>query len=323
MSVRKVFLTKEQSLALRGIAILLVIASHYAEWFGEVLANGTLQYGLTRLGSYGVDIFFLVSGYGLAKSVGKRQIGGVFLWHRLKNVYLPYLLIAGLIECYGGGLHTAVSWYKYLTGFDYWYIRNILLFYLAFYLAYRIADRGWTRLLLLAALIGTYSWWLYSIDRAAFWYISNLAFLVGILLAQYERALLRAASFLYPLQLLLLIAGMAWAVKTGLAARLTVPPQPERAFGGLLAALCFSLLAAQAGGLSRLRGRWIETLGSFSLELYLCHMFLFYRVVNSLTDWGRIPQGLLALALAMAVSWCINRLFGLLWGAAERLGAKV
>ena len=57
---------------MRGIGILMVIASHYAEWYGDVLQNETLQYALTRLGCYGVDIFFLVSGYGLVKSAGKK-----------------------------------------------------------------------------------------------------------------------------------------------------------------------------------------------------------------------------------------------------------
>ena len=49
MRERKVFLTRQQSLFLRGIGILMVIASHYAEWYGDVLQNETLQYALTRL----------------------------------------------------------------------------------------------------------------------------------------------------------------------------------------------------------------------------------------------------------------------------------
>ena len=97
MTQRKAFLTKEQSLMLRGIAIFLVLISHYAVWIGEIFHSDLLEYGLGRFGVYGVDLFFAVSGYGLVKSVGKKRINGTFLWKRFKTVYLPYLLIVGLI----------------------------------------------------------------------------------------------------------------------------------------------------------------------------------------------------------------------------------
>lgn len=317
MRERKVFLTKQQSMFLRGIAILMVTVSHYAEWYGDVLQNETLQYALTRLGCYGVDIFFLVSGYGLVKSAGKKRIGGRFLWNRIKNTYLPYLLIVGMIEWYGGGILGADGWYRYLTGYNWWFIRNILLFYLLFFAVYRLADKPWVRMLLMAAALGSYSMWLVSQERAAFWYLSNFAFLAGMLLAQYERPLLKAASFCWPVQLILLGAGMIWAIKTGLAARTDLPALAVKIRNGLLANGIWTYSAVQLGGLSLCRGRAIEFLGSLSLELYLCHMFFFYRIVNRFTEWGRIWQGAAAFVLAVAVSWGISRLFGLLWKAAD------
>ena len=87
MTQRKAFLTKEQSLLLRGIAIFLVLISHYAVWIGEIFHSDLLEYGLGRFGVYGVDLFFAVSGYGLVKSVGKKRINGTFLWKRFKTVY--------------------------------------------------------------------------------------------------------------------------------------------------------------------------------------------------------------------------------------------
>ena len=46
MTQRKAFLTKEQSLMLRGIAIFLVLISHYAVWIGEIFHSDLLEYGL-------------------------------------------------------------------------------------------------------------------------------------------------------------------------------------------------------------------------------------------------------------------------------------
>ena len=150
MTQRKAFLTKEQSLLLRGIAIFLVLISHYAVWIGEIFHSDLLEYGLGRFGVYGVDLFFVVSGYGLVKSVGKKRINGTFLWKRFKTVYLPYLLIVGLITVYDGGISGMTGWVSFLTGAEYWYIRNILVFYLAFYVVYRLSDRSWVRMLLMA-----------------------------------------------------------------------------------------------------------------------------------------------------------------------------
>ena len=110
MTQRKAFLTKEQSLMLRGIAIFLVLISHYAVWIGEIFHSDLLEYGLGRFGVYGVDLFFAVSGYGLVKSVGKKRINGTFLWKRFKTVYLPYLLIVGLITVYDGGILGMTGW---------------------------------------------------------------------------------------------------------------------------------------------------------------------------------------------------------------------
>ena len=58
MTQRKAFLTKEQSLLLRGIAIFLVLISHYAVWIGEIFHSDLLEYGLGRFGVYGFDFFF-------------------------------------------------------------------------------------------------------------------------------------------------------------------------------------------------------------------------------------------------------------------------
>lgn len=319
MKERKCFLTKEQSLVWRGIAIILVIASHYAEWYADVLTNETFRYALTRLGVYGVNIFFLASGYGLVKSVTRKRIGGQFLWNRLKNTYLPYLLIAGIIELYAGGIHSGRAWFAWLTGYDYWFIRNILIFYFAFFVIYRLTDLGWLRMVLLAAVLFSYSWWLVSQGRNSFWYISNISFMIGILLAHYEKKLLKAAGFFYPAQLLLLAAGLCWVVKSGLEGRLAPVELSDKIKNGVLACAIWSLFCAQAAPLTARFFGFLQPVGKLSLEIYLLHMFIFYRVVNTYTDLNHILQGIAALALTAAAAWLINLLFTLLWKAADAL----
>ena len=322
MKERKVFLTKEQSLVLRGIAIVMVILSHYAEWYAEILSNETFRYALTRLGVYGVNIFFLVSGYGLVKSVSRKRIGWSFLWNRVKNTYLPYLLIAGLIELYAGGIHTAEGWFKYLTGHDYWFIQNILLFYILFFAVYRLTRKEGMRMALLAAALLGYSWALVEMGRADFWYISNISFMIGILLAQYEKKLLRAADFGCLLQLLLLAAGMVWVVKTGLENRVMPLEQPAAIRNGVIASGLWSLFCIQAAGIFQRRAGFMAPVGKISLELYLLHMFLFYRVLNEFLDLNRILQSAMALVITAGAAWLTNWMFSLLWSAVDTLNGR-
>lgn len=308
---------------LRGIAIFLVLISHYAVWIGEIFHSDLLEYGLGRFGVYGVDLFFAVSGYGLVKSVGKKRINGTFLWKRFKTVYLPYLLIVGLITVYDGGILGMTGWVSFLTGAEYWYIRNILVFYLAFYVVYRLSDRSWVRMLLMAVCLTAYSGLLIWQGRALFWYISNVTFLFGMLLAQYERQLLKAAEFLYPLQLLALAVGMYFVIKTELTGYTVIPPLEEKIRSGLLAGLIWTYLMVQVCAFLHEKNRWLEAVGSFSLELYLCHMFVFYRVVN---DWlpqqENVVQIVAAATIAVALAWVIHMLFDLLWKAAAALSGR-
>ena len=73
MTQRKAFLTKEQSLMLRGIAIFLVLISHYAVWIGEIFHSDLLEYGLA--GSvFTVWIYFLqCPATGWSKVLEKRE----------------------------------------------------------------------------------------------------------------------------------------------------------------------------------------------------------------------------------------------------------
>ena len=74
MTQRKAFLTKEQSLMLRGIAIFLVLISHYAVWIGEIFHSDLLEYGLGRFGVYGVEGVRLRAGQKCWKKENQRNI---------------------------------------------------------------------------------------------------------------------------------------------------------------------------------------------------------------------------------------------------------
>ena len=323
MKRRTCFLTREQSMILRGAGVILVMVTHFINWYADLFNCEPLRYALMRSGIYGVDLFFLASGYGLVKSASGKKIRGIFLWKRFKNTYLPYLLIVGCIELTSGGIHGAKDWYQFFTGYDYWFIRNILVFYLAFFLVFRSMKTPGSRITALAACTIAYTAWLIAEKRADFWYVSNVAFWLGAAIAQYEKKLLKIANFLYPAWIDALALGVGWVVKSGMDGRLIPPMGWEKIRDGIAASAIWTLFAAQAACL--LRGRllcFLIFLGEISLEMYLLHLFLFYRVLNGFPELGIVAVGALSIGLTAVLSWLIHWLFSLLFSAAEALGKK-
>ena len=104
----------------RGIAAFMVVVSHYGNWINILVSlegnAETFRFALTKLGVYGVDIFFLFSGYAMVKSLGNDKMNRQFIWKRIKNVFIPYLIVAGTIELISGGLTSVHDFWLLITG---------------------------------------------------------------------------------------------------------------------------------------------------------------------------------------------------------------
>ncbi len=294
-------------MALRGIGALMVFLSHWASWYAQWILWEPAAVLFSRLGIYGVDLFFLVSGYGLVKSALEHRPGAVFWWNRLKGTYVPYLLIVGLIELSAGGVTGAKDWFQYLTGYDYWFIRNILVFYGIFFAVYRLVKIRWARCVLTAAAVLAYSCWLAERGRADFWYLSNIAFVIGIILAEWEKELIRLARAGYLLQLSVLTCFLLLAAKIGWERRLLSSEGMDIWRYEVAAGLIWTLFAVQAAGLIGGSVSWLRFLGRISLEFYLLHTPVFYRIMNTFPEWGVIAQGGIGILLSVLLSWLFNR----------------
>lgn len=87
-----------------GIAILTVILHHYFEIFKTVEAPNRIIYIIARIynstvGSVGVDIFILLSGFGLYYSLFSGRKLSLFYKKRFKRVIYPYLLSGCVFWC--------------------------------------------------------------------------------------------------------------------------------------------------------------------------------------------------------------------------------
>ncbi|MFL0252472.1 acyltransferase family protein [Clostridium neuense] len=212
-----VFMDKDSTIQLKGVAIIFVILAHMKlMYYFDAKAIG-------NFGAIGVDIFLMLSGYGVYKSYKKRGVGIDFILRRLKKIYTP-LIIVVLLELvwriYGEksnySIHRIITFF---TGFDtkrtldgtYWYISFILLWYAIFFIIYRYSKHKKISIILLFCFsylfkvskfispIGDLSWQ-YSLHF--------ISFPFGILVATYERNIIELLNKdMYKLIIIVLVIG--------------------------------------------------------------------------------------------------------------------
>ena len=324
--------SRQISYALRGVAILMVMASHYGEWYAASIGIPALSQFLMGLGRYGVDIFFLMSGYAMAKNAvvpnatvkeaAERKPGCAFWAKRLRGTYVPYLILAGIIEICAGGAVTPARVVRYLLAQDYWFIFNIMVFYLAFFAAFQA---GRLRIVLLTLFTTAFSALLYGMGRQDFWYVSNLAFPLGGACGLYEKRLsvwlkgkwIRVAAAVTLLCIILVPAAMrerALLLQTGGRGRLQLA---ANALFSLWIVL-FPWPARLSCPVGRLAGGLLRFFGKNSLYLYLLHPFLYYQIAGRVS-LGAAGSFIAAFGSAVLGAWLFSRL----WKAVSAKGNAV
>ena len=323
-------ISAKTSKMLRGIAILIVIASHYAGWMYVEPVHVTAHDWIMKWGPVGVDIFFLMSGYGLHKSAergrhSKNNSSGItfgFVLKRIIGAYIPYLLCVALINAYDGTWKSATEdgtirekVISCLTTEGYWYMSVLFTMYIAFMILYRFGGRF--RLILITAAVIGQTYYLYTKGYADFWELSNIAFLMGIYAA--------AAEDKYRTAMLNPIFKIALAVISGTGMWYTFNEvlkhggsRASTAFGWELAfnifytmgVLCIAYLIPTWKGLV------LTTLGECSLFIYVLHTAMFYALVFKFDERGYAfaasVTGFITIAFAVLLGVLYNSLTGIL-----------
>ncbi len=310
------------SKALRGIAILIVIGSHYAGWMYVEPVHIRAHHMISTWGPPGVDIFFLLSGYGLYRSARagvteqcQSGISGRFVLRRILGALLPYLLIAGLINCYTGAWTEAVSeghlkqtLLSYLTCAEYWYMAVLFVLYGFFMLCFRFGGR--LRLPLLTIAVILYTIWLYQTGHADFWELSNPAFLIGLWAAAAEETF-PAPMGKKPLQAGIGLLGMAGMILSFYMMQQYGGSGVPESFGWELTMNVFFTLIILS--LALLIPTWpravLSFLGETSLFIYLLHTVLFWALIFRLEALGYARAAMLTGLITLAVSGAVGFLY--------------
>lgn len=138
----QVIINKKVTQDIKGIAICMVIIGHISSIYEPSLLN--------YFGAFGVSLFLMLSGYGLAISYEKNKLTNFFK-KRISKVWIPYVCITSIwiiVDLCKGIYYPLKSYALLFAGFDgnrsidatMWYISFILLWYVLFYVIYRVVD---------------------------------------------------------------------------------------------------------------------------------------------------------------------------------------
>ncbi len=277
---------KEISTWFKGLAIIMVILSHYAEWWSWFyVEEGTrelIRLGISRFGPYGVAIFFLFSGYGLTKSAGNKRIGVGYILKRVINVYIPYLVMVVLIELLSGGFKTFEDVINIFYGQNFWYMTVLFSFYLAFMAIWLVFINCHIRAVLMMVFTCWYSNNLYKSGAQGFWYISNIAFGIGVLLALYEPVIKKITDKIGIILAILFGIGSIGVMYSALYMEHVWENPVDEIRSRILAVIVFTIFVVFFAAVWKWYDPVLPILGKYSIYFYLLHTFLFMQIINSL-----------------------------------------
>ncbi|HXD39934.1 MAG TPA: acyltransferase [Ramlibacter sp.] len=292
---------------LRGLCALGVALYHLLYWQG--LAS------LNTLGSYGVYLFFVLSGASLAYNYSGRLSGprdaGAFLlvrWLRLAPLYIVVcLVVVAVLVLHSGqpvdqlllrlvlnatfafGAYDPATWALAIGG---WSLGIEFAYYLAFpLLLLALPRRAWCAALALAFCVLQWIWIVRTVGSPAGYAASSVAyhqvpafaayFFGGCVIGHWRRTNFRALP--------LMIGVLAWVLMTGLLLWLNPARQGDELLGARGAALfcaCFAvvLVSGQVSVGARLApvARW---LGDITYGCYLIHPVIFFGFI-----WFVLPR---------------------------------
>lgn len=279
-------LSKSDTYILRGFAATSVMIAHYvvycmleADDFGQgVIAVWKWAGGL------GVCIFFFCSGYGLLLSTENREVNKQFLWRRIKSILPTYWILRLVSALFLNEVKNGVLYFiLYVVGIKRpaWFVTEILLVYLLFYITSKISKRR--EILVMAVMLSAMSIFFFLLGFEAMWYNANLLFALGMIFARYKESMIDWFSEKYFFKVVMafflfcMLAGIFVVLKKkGISC-----DGMKLLAGGVVCIVLFQVLIKL-----KLESSCMIFIGRNSLQLYLIHsnVWAIYSQANVLQN---------------------------------------
>ena len=349
-------LSLDRSKAIQGFAAVAIIVHHLAQELAQ--DAGAIGF-FTELGVLFVGIFFFFSGYGLYTSLKTKEnyLKG-FLKKRLVTILVPFymcILVFTAAACICGTRFTPLQLLGVLSGWSLinqhmWYIVEIAILYIAFFLIYRLIKNRTAATVVMSifviAMMAGSLMLAHGKDMSAsgwfqgeWWYNSSFLFVIGIIVSKHSEGLRRIARKAYIIWLLVLAAllvllGPQTVYMLRRYSYWSEIPGETRAILDKLRCLsvqlpwiiCFVLFLLLIMMRVRFGNTVLKFLGSISLELYLIHN-LFLKGLHDGTIFNVRSPGmyciltiLMAIGLATVISGVDKYLIALINGKKKASG---
>ncbi len=307
-------LISEYRTGIMGVSMFCIILFH--QYFTSVFPFNIFH----NFGYWGVDVFLFLSGMGLVNSLRKNTINK-FYANRLRRLlpsciicgatkYLIFLAFESYLSVLKEGLHLGI-WS--ILSLDLWYVHTIIIFYILSPVFYYLLLR-WPKHIIfvvftvfiineltLMPIIG-YNW--FSPQGVLSWTIGRLPiFILGMVFS--IKGIINRTN-LY-ISFLLLISAIC--VKFYSKMDLSINPQiyvDILLILGMpaLVLLNVKILAASPNTIKHL----LEFFGSYSLELYLVHEFIFWSIKISYNNTSAAILLLISFLLTCISAFLCNKL---------------
>lgn len=191
------YLSKEDSLSLKGICAMLILAHHIYQ-SSNMITVRSIGFIFQYIGYVVVAVFLFLSGYGLQASASCRDdYIRNFPISRILPFYVSYVVVILLYYTEYILLGADIIWSKVLLSFFIgdtivsggWYIQTQLLIYLIFWLVYRFCGRA--KVKILTAIVLGFCLIGFFVNLPFKYYAPVPAFLIGVYWREYQEEISR------------------------------------------------------------------------------------------------------------------------------------
>lgn len=349
-------LSLDRSKAIQGFAAVAIIVHHLSQELAETA--GAIGF-FSELGVLFVGIFFFFSGYGLYTSLKTKEnyLKG-FLKKRFVTILIPFYmcnLVFVVASCICGKKYQPLQLLYVLSGWSLinmhmWYIVEIAILYIVFFLIYRLIKNRTAATVVMSifviAMIAGSLMLCHGKDMSCsgwfqgeWWYNSSFLFVIGIIVSKHSEGLRRIARKAYVILLLglaalLVLLGPQTVYMLRRYSYWSEIPGETRAILDKVRCLsvqlpwiiCFVLFLLLIMMRVRFGNPVLKFLGSISLELYLIHN-LFLKGLHDGTIFNVRSPGmyciltiLMAIGLATVISGVDKYLIALINGKKKASG---
>ena len=306
---------------LRGLAAMAVVFFHFTTRFGELFKGYPSPYITFPTGYYGVNLFFIISGFVIFMTLERTEKPMDFVVSRFSRLFPTYwfaifltLVITHLLGLPGKlvGLDTALANMVMIHGLFnvphvdgvYWTLEAELLFYCGMFLLYRIKQLKNIHIALFGLLL-----------LRVFYYVLEHKFAISLPWIVFRLMILQYIPwFALGISVYLLVnrkkAGV-WrpAARTATFAILTLLICESASVALLAMAFASAVFLAASGYLNVLRFGPFVWLGTISYPLYLVHENIGWAVMLSLLSMNISMDVAIVLTLVgvLLLAGCLTR----------------